>query len=215
MMGRFWSVWLLLLLLVPVAVGLIWFAVSPENFTAFGKSEPDLTAWPSPQLAQAPTQAQAQAQAQQPQQPPPPVPVLTEILNFDNWVVTCREFAQPKKRDCAALMQITQANTGQTIFTWTIGVDATNRPVAVFQTPTGVMIGPGVELRLEKAQPRKVPFTACDNGQCSATMPIDSSLVGDMMAAKNAEVVIQATNGSNLQFNLPLKGFDKAYAALR
>ena len=47
------------------------------------------------------------------------------------------------------------------------------------------MIGPGVELRLEKAQPRKIAYTACDNSRCTATVS-----------------------------NVPTKGFDKAYAAL-
>lgn len=35
-----------------------------------------------------------------------------------------------------------------------------------------------------------------------------------MTAAATAEVTIQATNGNNLRFNVPIKGFDKAYAAL-
>ena len=182
-------------------------AVSANDLPLF-KTAQNRPAPPSPQQP-------AQPQSQQTPQPPPPLPVRTEILNFENWVVTCREFLAPKKRDCAALLQVNQANNNQTIFTWTFGLDATNHPIAVLQTPTGVMIGPGVELRLEKAQPRKVPYTACDNGRCTATMTVDSNLVRDMMAAANAEIVIQAVNGSKLQFNIPLKGFDKAYPALR
>ena len=162
----------------------------------------------------APQPPQEAAPTQQPHQPPPPVPFRTEILNFDSWNVTCREFVEPKKRECAAVLQITQTNTNQVILVWSFGMDAGNRPVAVLQVPTGVMIGPGVELRLEKAQPRKIAYTACDNSRCTASVSADAALVRDMTAAATAEVTIQATNGNNLRFNVPIKGFDKAYAAL-
>lgn len=87
--------------------------------------------------------------------------------------------------------------------------------MVLFQVPTGVIIGPGVELRLGKAAARKIPYTTCDNGRCMAALPVDGVLVRDMMAAANAEVVIEAINGQKLQFNIPMKGIDKAYSALQ
>src|SRR5262249_25219391 len=48
----------------------------------------------------------------------PQVPTRTEILNFENWAVTCNEFADgPKTRRCSALLQILQQNTNQIVFT--------------------------------------------------------------------------------------------------
>jgi invasion protein IalB len=143
------------------------------------------------------------------------MPFRTEILAFDSWIVTCREFHEPKKRICAAVLTLTQSKTHQAVLSWTIGTDETNKPIILLQTPTGVILGPGVELRLGKAAARKIPYRTCDNGRCTATLPVDGALVRDMMGTANAEIAIEAINGQKLQFTIPMKGFDKAYAALQ
>jgi invasion protein IalB len=161
----------------------------------------------------APAQEMRIAQAAAPQPgAPPQVPTRTEILNFDSWVVTCSEFADKTKR-CSALLQILQQNTGQVVFTWSVGMDD-HKLVAVMQVPTGVVITPGVELRIGKLPAQKIPFVSCDPGRCVASTPVDANLLKEMTASPTAEAVIQATQGNTVQFNIQLKGFDRAYAAL-
>ncbi len=160
-------------------------------------------------------QAQAAPAAQPAPQPAPqPQPFKTEILNFDNWNVTCREFAEGKrKKICFAVLQIIQSNNNQVVFTWTVGSDDENRQMITFQTPTGVAITPGVELKLAKSN-RTVPYTACETGHCVASLGLDAGLVKDIAATTDAQAVIHASNGQDVQVNIPLKGFEKAYAAL-
>src|SRR5262249_32698340 len=62
--------------------------------------------------------------------PPPQIPTRTEILNFENWAVTCNEFADPRARRCSALLQILQQNTNQVVFTWTVAMDERRQLVA-------------------------------------------------------------------------------------
>jgi len=148
-------------------------------------------------------------------QPPAPKPTRTEILNFDNWVVTCNEFAEgPKTRVCAALLQIAQQNTNQIVFAWTIAVDNSKQLVTIMQTPTGVNIPPGVELRVGKVPPHKIPFASCDAGRCVASLPMDAALLREMTTVPTAEAVIQGSQGNTVQFNIQMKGFDKAYGVL-
>jgi invasion protein IalB len=45
-------------------------------------------------------------------------------------------------------------------------------------------------------------------------MSVDSNLLREMTTAATAEAVIQAAQGNIVQFNIQLKGFDRAYAAL-
>ncbi len=169
---------------------------------------------PAPQ-AQPGAQAQPPQQGQPAQSPPPPTPTRTEIVRFDHWTVTCAEFAEgPRKRVCSAQLQVTQQNTTNVVLAWTIGLNPENQPVNVINTPTGVSIAPGVELRLGKAAVRKLPFVSCEQQRCTATMPLDSTLVRDINAVQTADVVVYAPNGSGVKFNFPLKGFDKAYAEL-
>ena len=173
---------------------------------------PPAAAAPAPPPAAAPA---APAEAGQPAAPPPPIPTRTEILNFENWVVTCNEFAEgPNKRVCSALLQILQQKTNQMVFTWTIGLDHNKQMVTVIQTPTGVLIPPGVELKVGKIPPHKAPFASCDTGRCVATMPMDAALLHEMTTVATAEAVIQGAQGNTVQFNIQMKGFDKAFAAL-
>jgi invasion protein IalB len=145
----------------------------------------------------------------------PQVPTRTEILNFENWAVTCNEFADsPKARRCSALLQILQQNTNQIVFTWTVALDECKQPVAVMQTPTGVVIPPGVELRVGRLPTQKIPFSSCDPGRCIATTTLDANLLREMTTSPTAEAVIQSSQGNTVQFNMQLKGFDRAYAVL-
>jgi invasion protein IalB len=149
-----------------------------------------------------------------PAAPPPPIPSRTEILNFENWVVTCNEFETPKTRVCSALLQIAQQNTNQVVFAWTVALDNAKQMVTIMQTPTGVNIPPGIELRVGKVPPHKIPFASCDTGRCVATSPMDANLLREMTTVPTAEAIIQGSQGNTVQFNIQMKGFDKAYAAL-
>ncbi len=165
--------------------------------------------------AQAPApQGQAAQPAQAPAQPPA-APIRTEILKFDSWTATCNEFEAPKKRTCAAQLQVQQSGSNQVILTWVVFINDNKQLVTVLQTPTGVTIAPGVKLRLEKAAERTLPFETCDNGQCTASQVLDNNLLRDMGAASTAQVTVQAINGNQVNFNFPVKGIDKALAHLR
>jgi invasion protein IalB len=170
---------------------------------------------PAPAPAAPAPAAPAPPAANQPHAPAGPVPTRTEILNFENWVVTCNEFADgPRPRVCSALLQIMQQNTNQIVFTWTVAVDNSKQMVTIMQTPTGVNIPPGVELRVGKTPPHKVPFASCDTGRCVATLPMDAALLKEMTTVPSAEAIVQGIQGNNVQFNIQMKGFDKAYAVL-
>jgi invasion protein IalB len=158
--------------------------------------------------------AQAPAATPPAAPPAPKVPTRTEILNFDSWVVTCNEFAEPKSRACSALLQILQQNTNQVVFSWTVALDNAKQIITVMQTPTGVAIPPGVELHVGKAAARKIPFASCESGRCVATVAMDANLLRDMAANPTAEAVIQGSQGNTVQFNIQMKGFDRAYAVV-
>jgi invasion protein IalB len=157
-----------------------------------------------------------QTAAVQPAPSTPQVPTRVEILNFENWAVTCNEFADgPKSKRCSALLQIMQQNTNQTVFTWTVGLDEKKQLMAVMQTPTGVVIAPGIELKIGKLAPQKIAFTSCEPGRCVATLPVDANLLREMTTSPTAEAIIQGVQGNAVQFNIQMKGFDRAYAALK
>jgi invasion protein IalB len=189
-------------------------AVEPMGWTQTAQAAPP--GRPTPRApAPAPTAPAAPAGQPAANGATAQTPTRTEILNFENWVVTCNEFAEASKpRVCTALLQIAQQNTNQVVFAWTIAIDNSKQMVTIMQTPTGVNIPPGVELKVGKVPPRKIPFASCDAGRCVATLPMDAALLREMTTVPSAEAVIQGSQGNTVQFNIQMKGFDKAYAVL-
>ena len=170
-----------------------------------------------------PVQGQ-QAQTQQPVQPPQPQaaapaarsPQRTEIVKFDNWTVTCLEYPEgTPKKTCAAQLQVQQSGSNQVLLAWTVSLNDSKQFVTLLQTPTGVSIPSGVELQPEKAGKRKLSYESCEPARCTSTLPIDAALLRELSTAPTAQVVIFAVNGQSVQFNIPIKGFDKASAHLR
>jgi invasion protein IalB len=182
-----------------------------QNAPPSGRSSP--TRQPR---SKAPEQAHAQAPA--PAQPAPaaPLPQRTEIVRFDNWLVTCNDFVEgPRKRVCAAQLQLQQSGTNQVVLAWTVSINDNKQFVTALQTPTGVAIPPGVDLQPEKGAKRKMPYESCDTGRCTAGTIMDANFVRDITASATMKVFIQSSNGQTIQFDIPIKGFDKASAQLR
>jgi len=166
-------------------------------------------AQPAPPPAQGSAPAQGTA-------PPPPAPIRTEILKFDSWTATCHEFAEgARKRACTAQLQVQQSGSNQIIFTWIVFINDSKQLVTLLQTPTGVSIAQGVKVKLEKAAERTIPFETCDTGNCTATQIIDNNMLRDLSAAATVQMTVQAVNGSQVNFNFPIKGIDKALTHLR
>jgi invasion protein IalB len=168
---------------------------------------------PAP-AAQAPA-AQAPAPPQAEAAPAAPMPTRTETFYFENWIVRCDEFAEgARTRVCSALLQLLQQNTKQVVFAWNIGPDNNKQFVTTMQTPTGVAISPGVELRVGKSAPHKIPYASCFTDGCIAKSTMDANLLREMTLSPTAEAVIQGVQGNPVTFPIQMKGFDRAYAVL-
>lgn len=175
----------------------------------------------APSALQAPPPARlAQSQPAQPAPPQeepaaPKIPTHSEVFRFDGWIVTCNEFeGGPKTRLCSAVLQIFEQKSHQAMFSWTVGLGSNKQVVAIFQTPTGVAIAPGLELRIGDAPGRKIPFASCDTGHCVATLKVDAVFMKEMTTAPTAHAVIHGEQGNTVEFNIEIKGFDKAYAVM-
>lgn len=167
---------------------------------------------------QKPQPARQQAQkpaAQQPAAEQPQRPTRTETRAFDNWSVNCAEFEKPRATRCSASLQVVQQQTKQVIFGWTISMADDKKLVGALVTPTGVLIDPGIELKLGKAKARKVGYTSCMQRQCAGTIAVDEALVREATQADGAEATIQAVDGRTIRFTFPVKGIDRAVAQLR
>lgn len=145
---------------------------------------------------------------------PAPQPIRTEIVTHDNWTVNCSDFAD-KRRVCSATLQLLQNGTNQVVFAWVMGKNADGKVLSILQTPTGIAIGPGVEIKPTKGSARKAAYVNCEAARCEAALEMEDGFARDAAASDTVDATIFGTSGQGVKFTLPFKGFDKALAAVR
>jgi invasion protein IalB len=172
---------------------------------------------PAAQAAPAQKPAAGQAAAGQAAAPAQPsAPVRTETIVYDNWVVTCRDtVGKSSKRNCSAVMQISNKKTKQSVFVWQIGQDNDGKPVFAVRTPLGVRVQEGVQLTVGTGKPRKVDFVLCEQRGCDARGPFDDAFAKELVAGSEATAAFVLADGKTVNLKLPLTGIDKALPALR
>jgi invasion protein IalB len=146
----------------------------------------------------------------------PPSIRRTETIAIEGWTVTCRE-VEGAKRACSAELRVLQQdanNQQRVIFNWIVGLND-GKPLTFLQVPTGVLIQPGIEVKVASKDVRKVPYTLCDQVKCEAAVAMDDGFIKDMSSAGATDIVIQAVDGRILTFSMNTKGFDKVLAEIR
>ena len=167
-------------------------------------------------FAQQPVKPAAQPPAAVRPLPAAPAVRRTETMVIEGWTVNCRE-NNGARRACSAELRVLQQeanNQQRVIFNWIVGLND-GKPVSVLQVPTGILVQPGVEVRIASKDVRKLPITLCDPVKCEAAIVMDDGFIKDVVAAAKTDVVIQAVDGRNLTFGMNTKGFDKVLAEIR
>ncbi len=142
-------------------------------------------------------------------------PQRVETTILGRWTLTCQETGAPgDKRNCAAAIRVVDNNQQVLIF-WEIGRAADGGLKASMQTPTGVLVQKGVDLKIGDAAIGKFAYAACVPQNCEAGGALDEALVKKMTAASEMMITIHARDGRDVNFKFPVNGIDKALAALR
>jgi len=159
--------------------------------------------------------AQTQAAAAQGANAPAPAPVQwTKVATYGSWEVRCQN-PNLNTKVCAAWLEIINQQNKQVMMAWIVAPDNNGALQTVFQTPTGVRVAAGVDVKLGNAGARHVNYISCQPQQCTAGMPMDDAFIKDTIAAQKADVTLYAPDGKGINFGIPVTGFDKAVAALK
>ena len=78
---------------------------------------------------------------------------------------------------------------------WQIGKGKNGGLVSTIQTPSGVLIKPGVQLKLGQRAAGYVAVYLMRPAACLAGLVMDDSLLKQATAAQKADVVLQAVDG--------------------
>lgn len=132
-----------------------------------------------------------------------------------DWQIVCKPPPPGAKNEVCALVQSVTAqdrnNVGLTIYFQRFSNGT--QVLRVF-APLGVLLPPGVGLKIDDADVGHAPFHRCQSFACYAQVTVDDKLLGQLSTGKTAIFIIFQTEEAGIGIPISLAGFSEAIAAL-
>jgi invasion protein IalB len=160
-----------------------------------------LLAWPS-----APSRAQAPAQTPE---------GGTVKAQHGDWQVVCKPPPPGAKSEVCALVQSVTAedrnNVGLTVYFQKFSDG--KRVLRVF-APLGVLLPPGLGLKIDDKDVGHAPFLRCHSFACYAQVTLQEQLIEQLKSGKTAVFIIFQTEEAGIGIPISLAGFGEALNSL-
>lgn len=161
------------------------------------------------------TQASAAASPEATAKTPDPTVTVLRGQPIGDWIFNCGMNPQTSKKQCTIAQQLTDEKTKSVVFAWLIGNDGAGNLVAVWQTPTGVLVNRGVVIDVGTEKPIAVPYTSCIAGHCEAIANLAPDFIETLVKATGATATVYTLAGQSLTFKLSVQGLAKAIDAVK
>ncbi|MEQ1694310.1 MAG: invasion associated locus B family protein [Hyphomicrobiaceae bacterium] len=133
-----------------------------------------------------------------------------------DWQVVCKDPPPGAKAEVCALVQSVTAedrnNVGLTVYFQKFSNGT--RVLRVF-APVGVLLPPGLGLKIDDKDVGHAPFLRCQNFACYAQVTVEDALIDKLKTGKTAIFIIFQSEEAGIGIPISLAGFDKALAALK
>ncbi len=132
-----------------------------------------------------------------------------------DWQIVCKPPPPGAKSEaCAAVQSVTaedRNNVGLTVYFQKFSNGA--RVLRVF-APLGILLPPGLGLKIDDKDVGHAPFLRCNNFSCFAQVVVDDALAEKLKTGKTALFVIFQTEETGVGIPISLAGLDQALAGL-
>jgi invasion protein IalB len=132
-----------------------------------------------------------------------------------DWQVVCKPPPVGAKSEVCALVQSVTAedrnNVGLTIYFQKFSNGT--KVLRVF-APLGILLPPGIGLKVDGVDIGHAPFLRCHTIACYAQVTVDDKLVGQLQTGKTAIFIIFQTEEAGIGIPISLNGFKEGVAAL-
>ena len=133
-----------------------------------------------------------------------------------DWQVVCKAPPPGAKNEICALVQSVTAedrnNIGLTVYFQKFSDG--KRVLRVF-APLGVLLPPGLGLKIDNVDVGHAPFVRCHTFACYAQVVVEEKLIEQLKTGKTAVFIIFQTEEAGIGIPISLAGFGQALAALR
>ena len=133
-----------------------------------------------------------------------------------DWQVVCKPPPPGAKHEICALVQSVTAedrnNVGLTVYFQRFSDG--KRVLRVF-APLGVLLPPGLGLKIDDKDVGHAPFVRCHAFACYAQVVVEDKLIEQLKTGKTAVFIIFQTEEAGIGIPISLAGFGQALAALK
>lgn len=128
---------------------------------------------------------------------------------YGNWGLLCSS-KEPK----ACLIQIAVANKDKKIVAGMILSQNAGKQSLVAIVPLGIRLKDGVVLTVDGGNQTRGEYAQCITSGCRAAIPVTDALLKAMSTGKQVTLTVKAPGDKDIPFNIDIKGFADAKAAL-
>ena len=132
-----------------------------------------------------------------------------------DWQVVCKQPPPGAKNEVCALVQSVTAedrnNVGLTVYFQKFANGT--RVLRVF-APLGVLLPPGLGLKIDDKDVGNAPFLRCHNFACYAQVVAEEKLIEQLKTGKTAVFILFQTEEAGIGIPISLAGFAQALSAL-
>ncbi|MEZ5908654.1 MAG: invasion associated locus B family protein [Hyphomicrobiaceae bacterium] len=132
-----------------------------------------------------------------------------------DWQVLCKSVPGATSEICALVQSVTaedRPNVGLTVYYQKFSNGS--RVLRVF-APLGVLLPPGLGLKIDDKDVGHAPFLRCHTFACYAQVVVEDSLIEKLTKGKTAIFVIFQTEEAGIGIPISLKGFAEGVASLK
>jgi invasion protein IalB len=145
----------------------------------------------------------------------PPQPIVTKQATYGDWNYTCvKTDASQTTPSCSILQTLSNSTTKHLAFLWRI-IASDKGLVAVWLTPTNVVVGQGMVIDVGQPKPLALPFNYCTSGECQVQASLAQDFVDTLSKATKANVTIFPIGAKPTTYPFSVKGLPDALAALK
>jgi invasion protein IalB len=132
-----------------------------------------------------------------------------------DWVTRCETPPGAAHEQCAIVLSVVDQERANLILVVVV-LNTADRKARLMRViaPLGVLLPPGISLRIDNAEAGRLSFLQCLPNGCIAQLAMDESLLDKLKNGKTATLGIFQTPEEGIGMQAPLAGFKQAYEQL-
>jgi invasion protein IalB len=135
---------------------------------------------------------------------------------FGDWTLRCFPATESLPRRCEMVQVLGDTQSKQEVLLMAVGYpDAQSGPIAWLVLPLGILLPPGLGLKIDQGETRGLPIRSCDPRGCATPWPLSEADIAALKQGQELVVIFQDIDGKKLGLPVSLQGFTAAFSQLR